>query len=209
MPHSPELRFPGLPAEPDPDPLARLAAWIEEARAAGVPEPSAMALATVTPEGRPANRIVICRGVDADGILFFTDTQSAKGRDLAATPWAAALFTWDPPQRQVRVSGPVAPLPAAETEAWLRARPRAARLLLWASEQSAPVADRAELEARVAATAARFAEGDEVPPPPRWGGYRIAAREVELWGGRMDRLHDRFHYAREEGGPWKVRRLMP
>jgi pyridoxamine 5'-phosphate oxidase len=203
----PNARFPGL-LEPDPDPLRQLRRWIDEASAAGVPEPTAMALATVTPDGWPAVRMVLARSVDERGVTFYTNRESDKGIDLRVTPRAAAVFSWDPPQRQVRVAGAVEILSDAESDAYFAARPPGHRLAAWASDQSRPIADREALEARFAAAVARFGAG-EVPRPPFWGGYRIAVRTVELWAGRPDRLHDRLRYERGMDGTWRSLRLMP
>lgn len=207
--HDLAARFPGLAEPPPADPLAVLAGWIEEARAAGVPEPTAMALATVSADGWPANRLVLCRGVDPDGVRFFTDRTGAKAADLAAVPRAAVVFAWDPPQRQVRIVGSVERLGDADSDDYFARRPRPHRIAAWASAQSRPVADRAALEARRAAVEARFADAEVVPRPPDWGGYRIVARSVEIWAGHHDRLHDRFLYTRAPDGAWVPQRLMP
>ena len=201
-------RFPGL-ADTPADPLRQLADWIDAARAAGTLEPTAMALATVSAEGWPSVRMVLARGIDERGICFYSNFDSDKGLDLAAVPRAAATFFWDPPQRQVRVVGDVERLTAAESDAYYAARPPGHRLAAWASDQSRPIASRAALEARYAAIVARFAEGEEVPRPPGWGGYRIVARSVELWAGRPNRLHDRLRYTRGNDGGWVPLRLMP
>lgn len=205
-----DVRFPGLTeADLDGDPLGRLAAWIAEARAAGTPEPTAMALATVSADGWPACRLVLARGIDERGVCFYTNFTSDKGLELAAVARAAATFHWDPPQRQVRIVGDVERLTEAESDAYYAARPRGHRLAAWASDQSRPIESRDALEARFAAVVARFAEGEEVPRPSGWGGYRIVARSVELWAGRPDRLHDRVRYTRGADGDWRPQRLMP
>jgi pyridoxamine 5'-phosphate oxidase len=201
-------RYPGFETT-DPDPLRQLVAWIEAARAAEIPEPTAMALATVSADGWPAVRMVLARGIDERGVCFFTNYESDKGRDLAAMPRAAATFSWDPPQRQVRVVGDVERLSDAESDAYYAARPPGHRLAAWASDQSRPIGDRAALEARYALVVARFGEGEDVPRPPTWGGYRIVARSVELWAGRPDRLHDRVRCTRDADGAWHPQRLMP
>jgi pyridoxamine 5'-phosphate oxidase len=203
----PTERFPGL-VDPAADPLRQLRRWIDEAARAGVPEPTAMALATVTPAGWPAVRMVLARGVDDRGVTFYTNRESDKGIELAASPRAAAVFSWDPPQRQVRVVGDVELLSDEESDTYFAARPPGHRLAAWASDQSRPIADREALEARFAEAVARFPSG-EVPRPPHWGGYRIVARTVELWAGRPDRLHDRLRYERGMDGAWWSERLMP
>jgi pyridoxamine 5'-phosphate oxidase len=190
------------------DPLAALAAWIEEAAAAGMLEPNAMALATADDLGRPSLRMVLCKGVDARGVAFYSHLASRKGRELEAHPVAAATFWWDRLERQVRVEGPVAQLPADEVDAYFASRPRGSRLGAWASPQSRPVADRAELERAVAEAEARFADGAEVPRPPGWVGFRLAPSRIEFWQGRESRLHDRIVFTRRRDG-WETVRLAP
>jgi pyridoxamine 5'-phosphate oxidase len=206
-------------ALPDPlpvDPLPLVEAWLAEA-AAVVRNPGAMTLATVTPDGRPAARMVICRGVDAraGSFVFYTDRDSDKGHDLAAHPQAALVFHWEGLERQVRVDGPVTPAPDTDSDRYWATRPRDARVAAVASRQSRPIASRAELLARVAEVA-RTQAGD-VPRPPRWGGYRVWAERVELWISQPARVHDRARWTRTlapadggwAGGPWRATRLMP
>jgi pyridoxamine 5'-phosphate oxidase len=208
-PPRPDLaRFPGLAAFSG-DPLRQLVAWIDEARVNGTPEPTAMALATVSADGWPSNRMVLARGIDERGVCFYTNHGSDKGRDLAALPRAAATFSWDPPQRQVRIVGEVERLTEAESDAYYAARPRGHRLAAWASDQSRPIESREALESRFAVVVARFGQGEDVPRPPGWGGYRIVAGSVELWAGRPDRLHDRVRCTRGDDGAWVPQRLMP
>lgn len=190
----------------DPDPIAQLRRWLDDAERAGVVEPNAMVLATVDAQGDPAARSVLLKGLDARGLTFFTQRRSAKGVQLAAHPSAAAVFVWHDLDRQVTVRGSVAEVAAAEAAAYFRARPRGHQLAAWASEQSSPVTDRAALESRYAAAEARFP--GEVPVPEHWAGYRLAPRSVELWQGRPDRLHDRLRY-RLDRGRWTVERLQP
>ncbi len=201
-------RYPGF-VTVDPDPLRQLASWIDDARAAGTPEPTAMALATVSADGWPSSRMVLARGIDDRGVCFYTNHASDKGLELAAAPRAAATFFWDPPQRQVRMVGMVARLTDAESDASYAARPPGHRLAAWASDQSRPIESREALESRFASVVARFALGEDVPRPPGWGGYRIVARSVELWAGRPDRLHDRVRCTRRDDGAWVPQRLMP
>jgi len=156
-------------------------------------EPHAMQVATADADGRPDVRTVLARGFDAAGVVFYTNYQSAKGRQLAANPVAAALFSWLPLERQVRLRGPVAKVDRDQTASYFASRPRGAQLAAWASPQSQPLADRVELERRLAEVTERFGE-DEIPPPPHWGGFRIAVTEVEFWQGREFRLHDRLRY---------------
>ena len=192
----------------DPDPVAQLHRWLVEAERAGVTFPEAMALATADAEGRPAVRHVLMKELDERGLTFFTNRGSRKGRHLALNPHAAAVFLWRELDRQVGVTGSVAPIPDAESEAYFRTRPREARLGAWASRQSEPVDSREELDAAFLAAAERFGDG-EIPLPPYWGGYRLAPGTFEFWQGREHRLHDRFRYTRAEGGGWRIERLYP
>jgi len=168
---------------------------------------NAMVLATVGPEGRPSTRNVLLKGVDERGFIFFTNYESRKGRELAANPRAALTFYWPELERQVCVAGTVARLPVRESEIYFSSRPRDSRLGAWASDQSEVVADRAALEAKWREVAARFP--NEVPLPPHWGGYVLRPDRVEFWQGRPGRFHDRFRYARQTDGSWRVDRLAP
>jgi pyridoxamine 5'-phosphate oxidase len=192
----------------DPDPLAQFRAWYGDARAAGLPLAEAMTLATATADGRPSARVVLLRGCDEGGFVFYTNYDSRKGRELAANPRAALVFHWQPLERQVRVEGRVEPISAEQSDAYFRSRPRASRLGAWASPQSEVLAGRRELERRLREAAARFGEG-EVPRPPYWGGYRVVPEVVEFWQGREGRLHDRLRYRRLPHGGWAVERLAP
>lgn len=195
--------------ELDPDPVAQFARWLAEARAAGLHEPEAAALATATPDGRPSVRMVLLRRFDERGFCFFTNRESRKGVELAANPRAALALHWHPPlQRQVRIEGAVEPLADAESYAYFATRPRASRLGAWASPQSRPLADRSALEQRVAEVERRFAGVAEPPLPPFWGGYRLVPDAIELWQGRQSRLHDRARYERH-GDVWRRVRLAP
>jgi pyridoxamine 5'-phosphate oxidase len=190
-----------------PDPLAQVARWLDEARAAGLELPEAMTLATADAEGRPSARTVLLKGVDADGFRFFTNTESRKADDLAANPRAALVFHWAlEPRRQVTVAGTVEPLPREESEAYYRTRPLGSRLGAWASRQSTVVPGREALERAFAE--AEVAYGDDPPLPPWWGGYLLTPDRVELWQNRENRLHDRFRYTREDGS-WRLERLAP
>jgi pyridoxamine 5'-phosphate oxidase len=189
------------------EPFAQFARWFEEARAAGPIEPYAMTLATADERGQPSARIVLLRGWDERGFTFFTNYASRKGREIAAGPHAALLFFWDTLERQVRVEGSIAPIAAAESDAYFARRPRGHQLSAWASEQSSVVASRATLEDAMRAAERRFAGGD-VPRPPQWGGYRVVPDRIEFWQGRPDRVHDRLAYARA-GDAWVRERLAP
>jgi pyridoxamine 5'-phosphate oxidase len=190
----------------DPDPLRQFARWFEEARGAGVPVPEAMALATATPDGRPSARMVLLKGADERGFTFHTNYESRKGVELAANQQAALLFHWQPLGRQVRVEGQVERITAEESEAYFRTRPLGSRLAAWASPQSRPLADRAELEQLYAEAQTRF--GEEVPLPPSWGGLRLVPEAYEFWEHGDDRLHDRVRYKRDGDG-WARTRLAP
>jgi len=191
----------------DRDPLKQLLAWLDEAQHAGVLEPNAMTLATSTPEGRPSARIVLLKGADARGLVFFTDSRSRKGLELAANPEAALVFWWAELERQVRVCGGVEPIPGSQSDAYFRSRPEGSRLSAWVSHQSQVVKHRGQLETQWADAASRYASGD-IPRPPWWGGLRVRPSEYEFWQGRPNRLHDRIRYRSGEGG-WKLERLNP
>lgn len=219
---------------PDPlpaDPLPTLRAWLDEAKARRVqPNPDAMAVATVDPDGRPSVRIVLCRAMDpvAGTVTFFTNRNSRKGLALAANPRAACDLFWDPLGRQAIVEGPVVHASDAESDAYFNSRRPESRIAAWASEQSRPLGSRSELLRRIEETAARFgmkldAPADvAVPRPPHWGGHHVVAERVELWCMSAVRAHDRAEWRRDvvpkkggrilgafEAGPWKATRLQP
>ena len=190
------------------DPLEQFGVWFEEAlEAGGNGEPNAMTLATATPDGVPSARMVLLKGFDERGFVFFTNHQSPKGRELASNPRAALVFYWGRLRRQVRVRGSAVKLDQEEAEAYFATRPLGSRLSAWASPQSAVLSGREELDRRFEEAARRFGDG-EVPMPPFWGGWRLRPDEMEFWQGRPNRLHDRLRYARA-GGEWRLERLSP
>ncbi|HEX7173062.1 MAG TPA: pyridoxamine 5'-phosphate oxidase [Candidatus Limnocylindria bacterium] len=199
-----------MPLEPrdlDPDPIVQLSRWVADAEAAGVSLPNAFALATADGEGVPSVRFVLMHGLDAEGLRYYTNRGSRKGRDVAANPWGAAAFWWPALDRQARAAGPVRQLPDDASLAYWSTRPRGSRLSAAASSQGQEIGSREELEVRVAELAARHP--DEVPIPGMWGGYLLIPRTVEFWESREDRLHDRVEYRRGADGSWHRRRLQP
>lgn len=194
-----------------PEPFALFASWFADAIDAGLPDPNAMVLATVSAEGAPRARTVLLKGFGQDGFRFFTNRTSRKGTDLAANPRACLLFPWHPLQRQVIVEGRAERLSAEEDAAYFRSRPRGSQLGAWASRQSSVIPGREVLEERFAELSTRWPEPDEVPVPDFWGGYLVVPHSVEFWQGRPDRLHDRLRYTREDapGGRWLRERLAP
>ena len=188
------------------DPISMFAAWMNAAVAAGIEEANGMALATASADGAPSVRIVLLRGFDQRGFVFYTNYESAKGQDLLANPRAAITFWWQPLERQVRVSGSVERVARPEAETYFGTRPRGHRLSAWASPQSRVVKDRAELQARAEEAETQF-PGD-VPLPDFWGGYRLAPERIEFWQGRENRLHDRLLFEKRQG-EWTVARLAP
>ncbi len=189
------------------DPFALFAQWLAAARDLEVNDPEAMALATVGADGRPDLRMVLCKGVEAGGLVFYTNAESAKGRQIAEEPEAAALFHWKSLRRQARFRGPVSLLDEAAADAYFRSRPRESQIGAWASQQSRPLESRAALAALVAEYSERFGEGD-IPRPPYWRGFRLDAAEAELWADGEFRLHDRIRFTRAGKG-WTRRRLNP
>ena len=188
------------------DPVVQLQAWLAEAREA-VPQAEAMILATATADGRPSARVVLLRGLDERGLVFFTNRTSRKGDELLQNPFAALVLHWWELGRQVRVEGTVTEVDSDESAIYWTTRAHASRVAAWASPQSRPIADRQALDATFAKTEARF-RGGEVPLPPFWGGYRVVPESVEFWTHRDNRLHDRHRYTRTRNG-WRRERLAP
>jgi pyridoxamine 5'-phosphate oxidase len=190
------------------DPLSRFALWYRDADSAGMRLPEAAALATASADGAPSLRMVLVKGFDERGFVFFSNHASMKGRELASNPRAALLFYWDPLGRQVRITGPVERTSAAESERYVRSRPRESQLSALASPQSQPIDSRSALEQRVTDLKRRFGDG-ELPLPTNWGGFRLAVETVEFWQQRDDRLHDRLRYRRGDDTDWVLERLAP
>ncbi|MFN3628777.1 MAG: pyridoxamine 5'-phosphate oxidase [Casimicrobiaceae bacterium] len=191
------------------DPITQFRKWLDEAIHARLPEPTAMNLATVDAHGRPSGRIVLLKGVDEHGFVFYTNYESRKGRELAASPYAALTFHWVELERQVRIEGAVEKISAEESDAYFASRPLASRLGAHASPQSEPIASREALLLKLAAVTARYGGLPGGPPrPPHWGGYRVLPERVEFWQGRRSRLHDRLVYLKQPDG-WRIERLAP
>ena len=195
-------------ADAAPDPVAQFRAWFEDALAADLHEPNAMTLATAAPDGKPSARVVLLKGFDERGFVFYTNYGGRKGGEIGRNPRAALVFYWGELERQVRIEGRVGCVSERESDAYFASRPRGSRLGAWASEQSRPVESREVLESRLAALEREY-EGQNIPRPPFWGGYRVEPEAVEFWQGRENRLHDRIVYRRTGGGGWEIERLQP
>jgi pyridoxamine 5'-phosphate oxidase len=195
-------------ADLDRDPLWQFQRWFEQTLKAGLREPNAMVLATVNAHGEPSTRIVLLKGIDERGFVFFSNYESRKALDLASNPRAALNFPWIDLERQINVIGSVVKIGRQESEAYFRSRPRGNRLGAWASHQSEVITERSVLEKRMAELESKY-PGDDIPMPDYWGGYRLSPTEIEFWQGRPNRLHDRFRYSRQPDGRWKLDRLSP
>ena len=189
------------------DPIAQFTRWFDEALKAAVIEPNAMCLATATPDAYPSARMVLLKGCDARGFVFYTDYRSRKGQELADNPHASLCFFWAELERQVRINGAVQRVSRAESDAYFQSRPLSSRVGAWTSHQSMVLTARSELEQQLAENETRFSAG-AVPLPEHWGGFRIIPEELEFWQGRESRLHDRIQF-RREAGVWVKRRLSP
>jgi pyridoxamine 5'-phosphate oxidase len=193
----------------DADPTVQFVRWLEHALSTDLPEPYAMTLATCGADGRPSARTVLLRGANADGLLFYTNYDSAKGQDLAENPYAEVLFYWPLLEQQIRVSGRVEKLSPEHSTTYFHSRPHDSQLGAWVSTPQSGVVDgRDTLEARYATLATQYPVGVNVPKPDFWGGYRLIPDQFEFWQGRPNRMHDRFRYQKTEAG-WQIDRLMP
>ena len=190
------------------DPVAMFRRWLDDTIASGLHEPNAMVVASVSEQGRPSARMVLLKGLDERGFVFYTNLGSRKGREVEANPAVSLLFPWQDLQRQVRVEGTATRVSQEESEAYFASRPRESQLGAWASPQSQVVTSRAALDERYGGVLSRFAAADEVPLPPFWGGLRVVPEAVEFWQGRKGRMHDRLVY-RRAGAGWRVERLAP
>lgn len=192
------------------DPMVQVARWVAEARdeLEKATEVNAMSVATADARGRPSVRMALLKDLDERGLTFFTNLDSRKGRELRENPFASLCLYWGPIYRQIRVTGPCVEVDRDEVDAYFSTRPPDSRRGAWASEQSAPIADRAAIEARMEELGRRFPDDDAIPTPTNWGGFRVEPEEIELWQGRPDRLHDRFLWTREVAG-WTRSRLQP
>jgi pyridoxamine 5'-phosphate oxidase len=203
--------YDGVPLDPeacDPDPIVEVRRWLQAAVGAGLSTPNAMTLATVDEHGRPAARIVLLKDIDDRGLVFYTNYDSRKGRDLAAHPFAALVLFWEPLHRQIRVEGAVERVSAEESDAYFASRPRGSQLGAIASPQSQPLIGREVLDQLVAAAERTHGDGP-LPRPAHWGGYRVVPDTIELWQGQPSRLHDRVRYRRDAAGAWVKDRLAP
>lgn len=199
----------GLPdPSGDEDPIELFRRWFDDAQRSGLFMPEAVSLSTSTPDGRPSSRMVLLKGVEPNGFVFFTNYESRKAGELEANPRAALLFHWAVLERQVRIEGRVERVSEETSFAYFSSRARGSRIGAWASKQSRPLGSRAELEARVREVDARH-PGDDVPLPPFWGGYRVVPRRIEFWQGRASRLHDRWVWTRADEDRWTTERLYP
>ena len=195
----------------DADPIVQFSRWFDKAaagRANDQGDVNAATLATADRDGRPSARIVLLKGVDARGFIFFTNYDSRKGRELAGNPNASLVFYWPDQERQVCIAGQATKIPRSESEAYFKSRPRGSRLATWASRQSEAIANRDVLEKHWQELQAKY-PGEDVPMPPNWGGFVLAPSRIEFWQGRPSRLHDRFRYSKQPDGNWLIERLSP
>ncbi|MEM9138011.1 MAG: pyridoxamine 5'-phosphate oxidase [Cyanobacteria bacterium P01_F01_bin.42] len=194
--------------EVEENPINQFQLWFDAAVAAELPEPNAMTLSTVSSSGRPSGRIVLLKGLDQRGFVFYTNYTSRKGQELASQAWASLVFVWLPLERQVRIEGAVERVSQEETEQYFYSRPRSSQLGAWASDQSAEIRDRQVLEDRLSQLERQYADRP-IPRPPHWGGLRVKPDLIEFWQGRPSRLHDRICYQKQSDGAWSIMRLAP
>jgi len=192
----------------DSNPFEQFQAWFNQALAAELPEPNAMTIATAGSDGKPSARIVLLKGYDERGFVFYTNYKSHKGQQLLENPWGALVFWWAQLERQVRIEGRVEKVSDGESDAYFNSRPPASQLGAWGSEQSQVIENRQVLEQKLEQLKQEY-EGKKVTRPPHWGGFRVVPVEIEFWQGRPNRLHDRLLYRRSEDGNWKIQRLSP
>ncbi len=195
-------------ADIDSDPIEQFGVWFQQALDADLLEPNAMTLATATPDGKPTARIVLLKGVDERGFVFYTNYESQKGQQLIANPYAALVFLWDKLERQVRIEGKVVKLDIKESEEYFHSRPKASQLGAWASDQSRVISNREVLEQRLEDLETEY-QNKTVPIPQHWGGFRVIPNRIEFWQGRPSRLHDRLVYNLQDDSSWQVQRLSP
>jgi pyridoxamine 5'-phosphate oxidase len=195
-------------ADVNSDPIAQFGVWFQQALDADLLEPNAMTLATATPEGKPTARIVLLKGVDPRGFVFYTNYESQKGQQLIANPYAALVFLWDKLERQIRIEGKVVKLDLEESTAYFQSRPKASQLGAWASDQSRVIPNREVLEQKLADLTTQYTN-KTVPLPEHWGGFRVIPNRLEFWQGRPSRLHDRLVYDLQDDLSWQIKRLSP
>jgi pyridoxamine 5'-phosphate oxidase len=192
----------------DPDPMIQFGKWYDIAAGAGLVHPDAFALATVSHDGKPSARMLLLKGFDENGFVFYTNSESRKGNELSGNPNASICFWWDKLERQVRIEGKVRAVPKAEADSYFATRPRGSRIGAWASRQSRVIRSRDYLDGQYRKFELEYADAD-IPRPPYWTGYRLLPSSVEFWQGRLNRLHDRLRYRKNKGGGWIIERLTP
>jgi len=191
------------------DPLTLFRQWFDSAISADIPEPNVMTLATIGTNGSPSARIVLLKGIDEDGFIFYTNYQSRKGKELDQNPNAALVFYWHKMERQVRIEGQITKVDEETSKSYFQSRPKGSQVGAWASPQSRVIVDRQELDDRIVELTDIYQNYEDLPKPAHWGGYKLTPRYLEFWQGRADRLHDRFEYKKEDDNVWVINRLAP